>query len=95
VKIVCWPFVNHLNCKQAVSYVTYYLLVLKLELILAYTHTHDTHTHTHTHTHTIQTQVSVDSSQDSVRVVFPETDPLVVTDDVKFIFYCSTVSEGY
>ena len=44
-----------------------------------------------THTHT-QTQVSVDPSQDAVQVVFSERDTLVVTDDTKFVFYCSTVS---
>ena len=59
MKMICWPFVSHLNCKQAVSYVTYYLLVLKLNSCIhtpihththTHTHTHDTHTHdTHTH----------------------------------------------
>ena len=38
-----------------------------------------------------QAQVSQDSETDSVHVLFSENRPLVVADDVRFMFYCSTV----
>ena len=38
-----------------------------------------------------QTQVSQDAETSSVHILFSEDKPLVVADDVRFMFYCSTV----